>query len=64
MAKDDADSLERWRAAEAAYTAAVKSFMAEKTPAPVMKKKDLLELVQLRGKADRWREKYFKDGQD
>lgn len=28
----------------------------------MLKKKDLLELVELRGMADRWREKYFREG--
>lgn len=62
MAKDDADPLTRWREAEDAYAAALSPYMKAAEPAPPLKKKDLLELVQLRGKADRWRERYFKDG--
>lgn len=62
MAKDDSDPLARWRESEAAYAVALKPFMKTANAAPPLKKKDLLELVQLRGKADRWREKYFKDG--
>jgi hypothetical protein len=60
MAKDESDPLARWQEAEAAYTAAVTPFM--KAAAPSLKKKDLLDLVHLRGKADRWRERYFKEG--
>jgi hypothetical protein len=37
----------------------VSPFTSTEGEAPALKKKDLLELVQLRVKADRWREKYF-----
>ncbi|MBK9739139.1 MAG: hypothetical protein IPO93_06450 [Actinobacteria bacterium] len=62
MSKDDADPLAKWRESEAAYAVAAKPFMKASNDAPPLKKKDLVELVQLRGKADRWRERYFKDG--
>jgi hypothetical protein len=62
MAKDDGDALRKWREAEAAYARAVAPFTSMEGEAPALRKKDLLELVQLRGKADRWREKYFHEG--
>jgi hypothetical protein len=61
-AKDDGDALRKWRDAEAAYTHAVSPFTSIEGEAPALKKKDLLELVQLRVNADRWREKYFHEG--
>jgi hypothetical protein len=61
MAKDDADALKKWREAEKAYASAVAPFVDANGDAPAMKKKDLLELVDLRGRADRWREKYFRE---
>ena len=62
MAKDDGDALRKWREAEAAYAEAVAPFVAGKGEGPPLKKKDLLEMVELRGKADRSREKYFREG--
>jgi hypothetical protein len=59
MAKSEGDAGRKWREAEAAYVAAASPFMADDPPA--LKKKDLLEMVELRGKADRWREKYFRE---
>ena len=62
MAKEEQDALSKWRDAESAYAQALTPFTASTDSAPVLKKKDLLELVELRGKADRWREKYFREG--
>jgi hypothetical protein len=62
MARDEADPLRKWRDAEAAYAQALAPFIGTSPEAPVLKKKDLLEMVELRGKADRWREKYFREG--
>jgi hypothetical protein len=62
MAKDEGDALRRWREAEAAYAAALVAFMNPEIDAPDLKKKDLLEMVEMRGKADRWRERYFREG--
>jgi hypothetical protein len=45
-AKDDGDALRKWRDAEAT----------------TLQKNDLPELVQLRVKADPWRETYFHEG--
>jgi hypothetical protein len=64
MAKDDGDALRKWRDAETAYAAALEPFTTNQDDAPVLKKKDLVEMVELRGKADRWREKYFREGHD
>ena len=64
MAKETPDPLTRWREAEQAYAAAVLPFIEAGDDAPTLKKKDLLELVDIRGKADRWRERYFRDGHD
>jgi hypothetical protein len=36
--------------------------MSPEIDAPDLKKKDLLEMVEMRGKADRWRERYFREG--
>ena len=58
-AKDDGEALRKWRDAEAAYQRAVSPFTSTEGEAPALRKKDLLDLVQLRVKADRWREKYF-----
>jgi hypothetical protein len=62
MAKDDGDALRQWRDAEAAYALALLPFTSTQGEAPVLRKKELLDLVQLRGKADRWHEKYFDEG--
>jgi len=62
MAKEEQDALSKWRDAEASYAQALTPFTASADEAPVLKKKDLLELVELRGRADRWREKYFREG--
>jgi len=61
-AMDDGDALRKWRDAEAAYQRAVSPFTSTEGEAPALRKKDLLDLVQLRVKADRWREKYFHEG--
>jgi len=61
-AMDDGDALRKWRDAEAAYQRAVSPFTSTEGEPPALKKKDLIELVQLRVKADRWREKYFHEG--
>ena len=58
MPKAEPDPLTRWRDAEAAYAQALSPFLSE---APEqLSKKVLVEMVELRGKADRWREKYFR----
>jgi hypothetical protein len=62
MAKDDVDALTKWRDAEAAYAQALSPFTSTDGDSPMLRKKELLEMVELRGKADRWREKYFRDG--
>jgi hypothetical protein len=62
MAKDETDPLKKWRDAEAAYARALAPFVEIGAEAPTLKKKDLLDMVELRGKADRWREKYFREG--
>jgi hypothetical protein len=62
MAKDDIDALTKWRDAEAAYSQALSPFTSAEGDAPMLRKKDLLEMVELRGKADRCREKYFREG--
>jgi hypothetical protein len=62
MAKDDVDALSKWRDAEAAYAQALTPFTSTEGDTPTLRKKDLLEMVELRGKADRWREKYFREG--
>lgn len=66
MAKGDGegkDPLERWRHFELRYAERVAPFLQE-TDAPALEKDDLLDLVALREKADRWRDRYFKDGYD
>jgi len=63
VSKIEKDPLERWRHHEAEYRAAAGPFLdgeyADGDDAPVLDKATLLELVRLRDKADRWREKYF-----
>ena len=60
MAKDsDKDPLARWRHAEAEYAEAAAAFLG-KGDAPHLKKSVLIELVSLRSRADKWRERYFK----
>lgn len=61
MAKDEVDALKKWREAEKAYADSLSPYVDAKGQAPHLKKKDLLEMVELRGKADRWREKYFRE---
>lgn len=60
MARDPSEALNKWREAEAAYAAAVAPFTTEGDDARTLRKKDLLTLVELRGKADRSRDKYFR----
>jgi hypothetical protein len=62
MAKDDVDALSKWRDVEAAYAEALSPFTSAEGDTPTLRKRDLLEMVELRGKADRWREKYFREG--
>ncbi len=64
MAKDASDPLTRWRDAEAAYVAAASPYLDDEATAPPLRKKDLISMVELRGKADRWREKYYRFGQE
>ena len=63
MSKIEKDPLERWRHHEAEYRVTAAPFLdgdaAGGGDAPVLDKATLLELVRLRDKADRWREKYF-----
>lgn len=61
MARDDGEALRKWRDAEAAYAKACEPFLAGRSDDPPLKKKDLLEMVEMRGKADRWRDRYFKE---
>jgi len=60
MAKPDPDPLTRWRDAEAAYAEALKAYLVDGDEPAALSKKVLLEMVDMRGKADRWREKYFR----
>ena len=60
MAKDESDALRKWIDAEAAYAAVLTPFTSLEGEIPVLRKKELFEMVELRGKADRWREKYFR----
>ena len=57
------DPLERWRHFELRYAERVAPFLQE-SGAPVLEKDDLVDLVSLRGKADRWRDRFFRDGYD
>jgi len=59
MPKQEKDPLERWRAAEAAYAIALAPFVGD-DETPSLKKAQLSELVRLRHRADKWRERYFK----
>lgn len=59
MPKQEKDPLERWRAAEAAYAEALAPFVGD-GEAPRLSKSELSELVSLRHRADKWRERYFK----
>lgn len=58
MPKSEPDPLMRWRDAEAAYAKALAPFM--KDGHEPLTKKLLVEMVELRGKADRWRDRYFR----
>ena len=64
MAKPEKDPLERWRHHEAEYQEAVARYLDPSSEAPSLDKPTLLDLVQIRDKADRWREKYFRAGLD
>jgi hypothetical protein len=61
VSKIEKDPLDRWRHHEAEYRAVAAPFLdvADAGDAPMLDKTTLLELVRLRDKADRWREKYF-----
>jgi hypothetical protein len=66
MPKDDdqgksKDPLVRWRQAEQEYAEAVAPFLTKGSSAPIMTKKQLVELVSLRNRAERWCERYFKE---
>lgn len=54
------NALRKWREAESDYSAALVPFLEEDDGAPVLSKDELIRLVALRDKADKWREKYFK----
>jgi len=53
------DPFERWRHFEARYADAVGPFLRDDS-ASALSKEDLVELVALREKADRWRDRFFK----
>jgi hypothetical protein len=52
-------ALHRWREAEHEYLRAAAAYLGD-GDAPELRKDDLVAMVSLREKADRWREKYFK----
>lgn len=54
----------KWREAEGAYHDEVARFVDHSSDPPAMTKDDLIRLVQLRERADRWRERYFKRQRD
>jgi hypothetical protein len=58
------DPLDKWRQFEREYAEASAPFLSDDDAAPRLGKDELVELVALRGKADRWREKYFKHGRE
>ena len=59
MAKEiEKDPLGRWRRAETDYAAAITGFM--QGDSDHLSKDGLIALIDLRSKADKWREKYFK----
>ena len=53
------EALDRWREAEHSYAQAVNEFMLEAQTATPMDKDQLIDLVRLRAKADKWRERYY-----
>ncbi|MBI1349945.1 MAG: hypothetical protein GC156_02375 [Actinomycetales bacterium] len=60
MAKSkDADPLERWRHFELKYAERVAPFVSDHE-APPVSKDQMVELAELRAKADRWRDRFFK----
>ncbi len=60
MAKaKDADPLERWRHFEQKYAEAVAPFLQD-DGVPQVGKDAMVELAELRAKADRWRDRFFK----
>jgi hypothetical protein len=60
MAKSkDADPLERWRHFEHKYAERVAPFVDD-DGVPVVGKDAMVELAELRAKADRWRDRFFK----
>lgn len=63
VAKDSerqVNALKKWREAEADYSAAIATYLDEVNGTPAMTKDELIDLVSLRDKADKWREKFFK----
>jgi hypothetical protein len=58
----DADPLERWRHFEEKYAEQVTPYISAE-PDP-LDKDQMVELVALREKADRWRDRYFKAHHD
>lgn len=63
MAKSS-DPLEKWRQFERDYAEAAADYLSDDEAAPKLGKDELVAMVELRGKADRWREKYFKHGRE
>jgi len=60
MAKSkDADPLERWRHFERKYAERVAPFVVD-DGVPSVGKDEMVELAELRAKADRWRDRFFK----
>jgi hypothetical protein len=55
----DADPLERWRHFERRYSETVAPFL-DGDGVPVVGKDAMVELAELRAKADRWRDRFFK----
>lgn len=53
------DPLERWRHFESRYAAQVQPFLVE-ADASALDKESIVDLVGIRAKADRWRDRYFK----
>ena len=53
------DPLERWRHFEQRYAQGVSPFLSETDPR-ALDKDEIVGLVAMRAKADRWRDRYFK----
>ena len=56
--KSDSDPLARWRRAQADYVDAISVYMEGDSPR--LTKDELIALIALSAKADKWRERYFK----